>query len=199
MQGIFFTAIIQGASIIDDTTKYLPPKYQKYPSDKANNGKVVAVVVLGPPDTPHKYEDEGFYSPKSPKGSPAHMHRVLAYFKLVTPYQPCFKYPVSGGFHLLNEQDVYGLLYQMALKAKQQPGNLIFSNHNHKDYAPRNIYMMSPDRKAIDHALKYLEGKILKEKPVPTVKEAAYPARAELFNRDTTTSSIYRVLRKGGV
>ena len=99
VQGIFVTAIMQGAGSIGDVTKYLPAKYRMYESKPEHNGKIVAVVVLGPPDTPCKLKDEGFYAPYSPQGAAAHMHRVLAHFKLDNPYQPHGTYNVSGGLH----------------------------------------------------------------------------------------------------
>ena len=197
VQGIFITAIIQGAGVITDTSKYLPPKYQKYKSNPTNNGKIVAMVVLGPPDTPSKAEDKGFYSAFSPKGAPAHMHRVISYFKLSTPYEPRNTYNVSGGFHLLAEQDVYGILYAMAQEAKRAPDRCIFRRHDGQETAPLNIYGLPPDPVAIDHALVYLAAR--KERVVPTTKESCYPAREELFVREVNTPSIYRVTRKGGI
>jgi hypothetical protein len=197
VQGCFVTAIVQGAAELKDLGNYLPQQMHSYFHVEANNGKVIAVVILGPPDSPHKAEDKGFYHHVSPKGGVCNMHRVLALYKLDVPYRPTTPYNVTGGFMLLSAQDVYGIMYDMAKHAKASPDVGIFKRFDGRHEVPRNVYGLPPDPSALDGLLTYLEDRMAR--PSPEEKALFYPAREELFEREESTPSIYRVVRKGGV
>ena len=97
----------------------------------------------------------------------------------------------------MSEQDVCGLLYELALQVKREPDRCIFSRHDDKYDPPLNIHGVPPSEDAIDMAIKFFDGKRTQEVVQPKVP--LYPARQELFSREQTTPSIFRLARKDGL
>jgi hypothetical protein len=194
VQGIIVTAIYQGVSALANTSEYVPKRFRAYASKQEDKGKIVAVAILGPPDSPNRAEDKGWYSPTSPMGAKASMHRVLAYYKLPVAYEPVVKYGLRGGFTILSTQDIKGICATMAKSIIEEPKAMLFTRPGQAFATPTSIWGDVPSVTVVEE---WLEVFMHSERANPRiVRSVYYPAQQELYPELGNTPSPYRVKRK---
>ena len=102
-------AIYQGGKPLKHLKKYIPREFDIPPSSRAESGRILALLVLGPVDSPHRDSDSGWFHEVTPRGANASLHRVVTLWKLPLAYSPVRRYSLGGGLMLMHAEDMHGL------------------------------------------------------------------------------------------
>ena len=65
-QGCIVTGIYQGAKALESMENYVPSAFRMAPRNKRDKGKILAMLILGPVDSPSQANDAGWFHPTSP-------------------------------------------------------------------------------------------------------------------------------------
>ena len=145
-QGYIVCAIYQGAEVHVNFGDYLPPGKREEAESKGylkdgNKGKIVALLVLGGPDSPHKAGDVGWWKPTTPRGTMASTHRVLGRFMFPQPITPKAAYQLRGGFMTVSDEDQIHLVGCLARLFHSDQGRFIMNGEEH---IPSNVLGLPP-------------------------------------------------------
>ena len=166
-QGFIVTGIYQACAKLtaNDMQRYVPADYHNLQHNKKNNGKIMAIIILGPVDSPNRPGDRGWFSDTAVNGSNASMHRVIARWKLTHPITPHRKYGLQGAFMLMTPQDMHKCCVMMARHILRSPDVPLFDGIIPPPHA------MNSD---IHGELKKLTAKKIPDMPIE--KEDSFPA-----------------------
>ncbi len=172
-------AIYQGASRLANAKDFMPDKLPMPKHDHTLNGKIIALIVLGPVSSPQDSE-QGWYYDQSPSGAKSSMHRVLSYCKLDPPYAPSPKYTLGGGFQCLSPRDIKGLMLTMIKMLLKSPDVPLFSNGPRPVVENFNLSFLERDFNLTSNS---------------NVNDYFFPAHVELLPEYGVTPSLFRLPR----